>query len=130
MSTEQVDVFKAIRDDIKAKVSIPIEENSIPTDSSSMRIRLNNPDEVYQFLNSRAKQMTGEINVQLSHKLGSSQFTMLNLAKTFKQNFNRLTTWTAGGFRVNVDYIRTSSIYQTDDNENINIIIGFICYCE
>ena len=131
MSVELFDIVKVILDDIKNKPNLPpVTYSNIPKDSASMRMALRNPNEFYGWLNSNAKRVTGEINVQLSNELGSSQFKMLKLASDFRQNFGRGTQWDASGYRVQLEQMRTSSIYQSNANEHINVIMSFVCYCE
>lgn len=127
MATEMFDIVKAFDDDIKTKTGLPpLVYKNKPVDSASMRVALNNPDEFFLALSSNARRMTGEMNVQLSHKLGTSKFTMLKLAKNLVSQYPRTATFGDANFKAKLEYVRTSSIYQTDANENINVIIGFI----
>lgn len=127
MATEMYDIAKAFEADIKNKTGLPpIVYDSKPVDSSSMRVALNNLDESFLALSSNARVMRGEINVQLSHRLGVTKLTMLKLAKDLVSQYPRTATFGDANFKAKLEYVRTSSIYQTDANENINVIIGFI----
>lgn len=129
MATEMFDIVKAFEDDIKTKSGLPaLSYSKIPTNSASMRVALNNADEFFLALSSNARRMTGEMNVQLSHKLGTSKFTMLKLAKDLVSQYPRTATFGNENFKAKLEYVRTSSIYQTESNENINVIIGFIAF--
>lgn len=126
---ELFDIFKAIKSDIESRTDLPdFVDDSIPSDRPSIRMALNNPDESYPFQSGDVTQFEGEINVQISHKLGTNDLTMLNLAKLFRSHYDRNYTFTANGVRIPIQYIRTSSIYNSDANRHINLVIGFVAF--
>jgi hypothetical protein len=123
MSKSMFDVLKEFSTDIQAQVGFPaIAQSDIPTDSASIRFKLNNPTETPRELSGPLTELKGEINVQISHKLGSSDFTMYALAELVSERYKRPHMFGT----TQVDYVRTSSVYTSESNAHINVIIGFI----
>jgi hypothetical protein len=129
MSIEMFDIAKAFEDDIKTKSALPpIVYSGIPKDSASMRIGLRNAEEDFLAKSSNARSMRGEMNIQISHKLGSSKFTMLKLAKDLVSQYPRGASFGNDNFKAKLESVRTGTIYQTEGNENINVIVSFIAF--
>lgn len=123
--TQFFDVVKTFEDDLKAKVSIPVENKSIPTGSVSMRVALNNENADGLFLNSPVRSMTGQFNVEISDTLGMNKYQMFGHAAKILDVYGRGYTLTVDGLRMVVTQSNQSSTYPTDAHQKINVIIDF-----
>ena len=120
-----LDAVKAFEDDLKAKVSIPVANKNIPTDSVSMRVALNNPDADGRFLNSDARVMTGQFNVEISAPLGTSKYAMMSNANKVLDVFVRGYSVPVLDRRVMIAQANHSSPYPTEAHQKINVIVDF-----
>lgn len=120
-----LDTVKAFEDDLKAKVDIPVENKNIPTDSVSMRVALNNADADGVFLNSGARVMTGQFNVEISAPLGTNKYAMMAEANKVLSVFTRGYSVPALDRRVIVLQANQSTPYPTEAHQKINVIIDF-----
>lgn len=120
-----LDAVKAFEDDLKAKVSIPVYNKSIPTDSVSMRVALNNADADGLFLNSSARVMTGQFNVEISESLGVNKYAMMSHANKVLSIYKRGYSIPVLDRRVMVLQANQSSPYPTEAHQKINVIIDF-----
>ena len=123
--TQFFDAVKVFEDDLKAKVSIPVENKSIPTDSVSMRLALNNADADGLFMNSNARVMTGQFNVEISAPLGSNKYAMMASAGEVLNVYSRGYELQVGESRMVIMQVNQSSPYPTDAHQKINVIIDF-----
>ena len=130
---EFFDALKVFEDDLKAKVSIPVENKSIPTDSVSMRLALNNADADGLFLNSNARVMTGQFNVEISAPLGSNKYAMMARAGEVLNVYSRGYSLQVGDSRMVIMQVNQSPPYSMNPSnsssgaahEKINVIIDF-----
>ncbi|AUR92806.1 tail-completion protein [Vibrio phage 1.177.O._10N.286.45.E10] len=122
---EFFDAVKVFEGDLKAKVSIPVENKSIPTDSVSMRLALNNADADGLFMNSNARVMTGQFNVEISAPLGSNKYAMMASAGEVLSVYSRGYSLQVGDSRMVIMQVNQSSPYSTDAHQKINVIIDF-----
>lgn len=120
-----LDAVKAFEDDLKAKVNIPVRNQNIPTDGVSMRVALNNADADGMFLNSSARVMTGQFNVEISAPLGTNKYEMMKRAERVLSVFVRGYSVRALDRRVLILQANHSSPYPTDAHQKINVIIDF-----
>lgn len=120
-----LDAVKAFEDDLKAKVSIPVHNKNIPTDGVSMRVALNNADADGLFLNSGARVMTGQFNVEISESLGVNKYAMIGHANKVLDVFVRGYSVPVLDRRVMILQANQSSPYPTDAHQKINVIIDF-----
>lgn len=120
-----LDAVKAFEDDLKAKVSIPVANKNIPTDSVSMRVALNNADADGLFLNSGARVMTGQFNVEISAELGTNKYDMMWHANKVLAVFVRGYSVPVLDRRVLIIQANHSSPYPTEAHQKINVIIDF-----
>lgn len=120
-----LDAVKAFEDDLKVKVNIPVRNQKIPTDGVSMRVALNNADADGRFLNSDARVMTGQFNVEISERLGTNKYAMMNHANKVLGAFVRGYSVPVLDRRVLILQANQSSPYQTDAHQKINVIIDF-----
>lgn len=123
--TQFFDAVKVFENDLKAKVSIPVENKSIPTDSVSMRLALNNADADGLFMNSNARVMTGQFNVEISAPLGSNKYAMMASAGEVLNVYSRGYSLQVGDSRMVIMQVNQSSPYSTDAHQKINVIIDF-----
>lgn len=120
-----LDAVKAFEDDLKAKVNIPVRNQKIPTDGVSMRVALNNADADGMFLNSGARVMTGQFNVEISESLGVNKYAMMGHANKVLAVFVRGYSVPVLDRRVLISQANHSSPYQTEAHQKINVIIDF-----
>ena len=120
-----LDAVKAFEDDLKAKVSIPVANKNIPTDGVSMRVALNNADADSLFLNSGARVMTGQFNVEISAELGTNKYDMMWHANKVLSVFARGYSVPVQDRRVMVLRANQSTPYPTEAHQKINVIIDF-----
>lgn len=120
-----LDAVKAFEDDLKANVNIPVRNQSIPTDGVSMRVALNNADADGMFLNSGARVMTGQFNVEISAPLGTNKYDMMERAERVLSVFVRGYSVRSLDRRVLILQANHSSPYPADANQKINVIIDF-----
>ncbi|UYE90934.1 hypothetical protein [Vibrio phage vB_VaS_L1] len=120
-----LDAVKAFEDDLKAKVSIPVANKNIPTDSVSMRVALNNPDADGIFINSGARVMTGQFNVEISAPLATNKYAMMAEANKVLAVYVRGYSVPVLDRRVLILQANQSSPYPTDAHQKINVIIDF-----
>lgn len=120
-----LDAVKAFEDDLKAKVSIPVHNKNIPTNGVSMRVALNNADADGLFLNSGARVMTGQFNVEISAELGTNKYDMMWHANKVLVVFARGYSIPVLDRRVVVLQANQSTPYPTDAHQKINVIIDF-----
>ncbi|AZF88582.1 hypothetical protein [Vibrio phage P23] len=120
-----LDAVKAFEDDLKAKVNIPVANKNIPTDSVSMRVALNNADADGLFLNSGARVMTGQFNVEISESLGINKYAMMGHANKVLAVFARGYSVPTLDRRVLILQANQSTPYPTDAHQKINVIIDF-----
>lgn len=120
-----LDAVKAFEDDLKAKVSIPVHNKNIPTDGVSMRVALNNADADGVFLNSGARVMTGQFNVEISENLGTNKYAMMNHANKVLAVYVRGYSVPVLDRRVLISQVNQSTPYPTDAHQKINVIIDF-----
>lgn len=120
-----LDAVKAFEDDLKAKVSIPVHNKNIPTDGVSMRVALNNADADGQFLNSGARVMTGQFNVEISAELGTNKYAMMAEANKVLAVFVRGYSVPVLDRRVLILQANQSTPYPTEAHQKINVIIDF-----
>lgn len=120
-----LDALKAFEDDLKAKVAIPVHNKNIPTDSVSMRVALNNPDADGLFLNSSARVMTGQFNVEISAQLGTNKYDMMWHANKVLAVYGRGYSVPVLDRRVMILQANQSTPYPTDAHQKINVIIDF-----
>lgn len=106
--------------------SIPLVTESIPTDSASMSYSLNNPDQENLDIASSARTVTGQINIKISHALGTNDMTMLKLAEMVIAIYKRGVV--LDDVTITSSYL--SSIYSSDANRNINVIVEFFTATE
>lgn len=120
-----LDAVKAFEDDLKAKVAIPVANKNIPTDSVSMRVTLNNADADGLFLNSSARVMTGQFNVEISAPLATNKYAMMAEANKVLEVYVRGYSVPVQDRRVMVLRANQSTPYTTDAHQKINVIIDF-----
>ena len=120
-----LDAVKAFEDDLKAKVNIPVHNKNIPTDSVSMRVALNNADADSLFLNSGARVMTGQFNVEISAELGTNKYVMMWYANKVLSVFARGYSVPVQDRRVMVLRANQSTPYPMEVHQKINVIIDF-----
>lgn len=120
-----LDAVKAFEDDLKAKVSIPVANTNIPTDSVSMRVALNNADADGLFLNSGARVMTGQFNVEISAELGTNKYAMMAEANKVLAVYVRGYSVPVLDRRVLIIQANQSTPYPTEAHQKINVIIDF-----
>lgn len=120
-----LDAVKAFEDDLKAKVNIPVVNLNPPVDSISMLVALNNPDADGMFLNSGARVMTGQFNVEISAPIGTNKYEMMERAERVLSVFARGYSVRALDRRVLILQANQSSPYPTDAHQKINVIIDF-----
>lgn len=120
-----LDAVKAFEDDLKAKVSIPVTNKSIPTDSVSMRVALNNADADGLFLNSSARVMTGQFNVEISAQLGINKYAIMAEANKVLSVYGRGYSVPVLDRRVMILQANQSTPYPTEAHQKINVIIDF-----
>lgn len=120
-----LDAVKAFEDDLKAKVNIPVHNKNIPTDGVSMRVALNNADADGLFLNSGARVMTGQFNVEISAPLGTNKYEMMKRAERVLSVFVRGYYVPVIDRRVMILQANQSSPYPTEAHQKINVIIDF-----
>lgn len=120
-----LDAVKAFEDDLKAKVSIPVHNKNIPTDGVSMRVALNNADADGLFLNSGARVMTGQFNVEISASLSTNKYAMMNHANKVLAVYVRGYSVPVLDRRVLITQANQSTPYPTDAHQKINVIIDF-----
>lgn len=120
-----LDAVKAFEDDLKAKVAIPVANKSIPTDSVSMRVALNNADADSLFVNSSARVMTGQFNVEISAELGANKYAMMAEANKVLEVYVRGYSVPVQDRRVMVLRANQSTPYPMEAHQKINVIIDF-----
>lgn len=120
-----LDAVKAFEDDLKAKVNIPVRNQKIPTDGVSMRVALNNADADGMFLNSGARVMTGQFNVEVSESLGVNKYAMMGHANKVLSIYKRGYSLPVLDRRVLILQANHSTPYPTDAHQKINVIIDF-----
>lgn len=120
-----LDAAKAFEDDLKAKVNIPVHNKNIPTDGVSMRVALNNADADGAFLNSGARVMTGQFNVEISAELGINKYAMMAEADKVLSVYRRGYSVPVLDRRVLILQANQSSPYPTEAHQKINVIIDF-----
>ena len=120
-----LDAVKAFEDDLKAKVAIPVHNKKIPTDSVSMRVALNNADADGLFLNSGARVMTGQFNVEISAQLGTNKYAMMAEANKVLAVYVRGYSVSVLDRRAIVLQANQSTPYPTEAHQKINVIIDF-----
>lgn len=120
-----LDAVKAFEDELKAKVNIPVRNQKIPTDGVSMRVALNNADADGMFLNSGARVMTGQFNVEISAPLGTNKYEMMKRAERVLSVFVRGYSVPVLDRRVLILQANHSTPYPTDAHQKINVIIDF-----
>ena len=120
-----IDAVKAFEDDLKAKVSIPVHNKNIPTDGVSMRVALNNADADGLFLNSGARVMTGQFNVEISERLGVNKYAMMGHANKVLAIYERGYSVPVLDRRVLILQANQSTPYPTEAHQKINVIIDF-----
>lgn len=120
-----LDAVKAFEDDLKAKVAIPVRNKNIPTDSVSMRVALNNADADSLFLNSGARVMTGQFNVEISAELGTNKYVMMWYANKVLSVFARGYSVPVLDRRVLILQANQSTPYPMEAHQKINVIIDF-----
>lgn len=118
-----LDVLRDFSTDIQSQPGLPAIEQSAPLiNEPSIRFRLNNPDEQAAELSGPLTYLTGEINVQISHQLGTNDFVMYQLAGLITSIYKR--PYKVG--ETQVLNSRTSSVYSSESNQHISVIISFI----
>ncbi|UTQ79881.1 hypothetical protein vBVnaSL3_60 [Vibrio phage vB_VnaS-L3] len=120
-----LDAVKVFEDDLKAKVNIPVHNKNIPTDGVSMRVALNNADADGLFLNSGARVMTGQFNVEISAQLGTNKYDMIWHANKVLSVYVRGYSVPVLDRRVLILQANQSSPYPTEAHQKINVIIDF-----
>lgn len=120
-----LDAVKAFEDDLKAKVSIPVANKNIPTDSVSMRVALNNADADGMFVSSSARIMTGQFNVEISAQLGTNKYSMMAEANKVLSVYVRGYSVPVIDRRALILQANQSTPYPTDAHQKINVIIDF-----
>lgn len=120
-----LDAVKSFEDDLKAKVNIPVRNQKIPTDGVSMRVALNNADANGMFLNSGARVMTGQFNVEISAPLGTNKYEMMKRAERVLSVFVRGYLIPVLDRRILILQANQSTPYPTDAHQKINVIIDF-----
>lgn len=123
--TQFFDAVKVFEDDLKAKVTIPVENENIPVDSVSMRVALNNPDPDGLFLNSPARNMTGQFNIEISAPIGTNKYAMMSKTNEVLLNYYRGVDFNVDGKRMVILQAKPSSPYKTEAHQKINVIIEF-----
>lgn len=123
--TQFFDAVKAFEDDLSLNVDIDIENESIPTDSVSMRVALNNADGDGLFLNSAVRNMTGQFNIEISDRLGANKYQMLAHASKVLNVYRRGYSLDVNGLRMVVTQANQSPTYPSEAHQKINIIIDF-----
>lgn len=123
MANSLFDVLKDFSTDLQAQSGLPpIAMSDIPTDSASMRFVLSNPDSTPLELSGSTAQLTGEINVQISHAKGTSDFTMFELAASVVAIYTR--PYKFGS--VQVTSSRVTSCYASESHQHVNVIINWL----
>ena len=120
-----LDAVKAFEDDLKAKVAIPVHNKNIPTDGVSMRVALNNADADSLFLNSGARVMTGQFNVEISAPLSTNKYAMMAEANKVLEVYVRGYSVPVQDRRVMVLRANQSTPYPMEAHQKINVIIDF-----
>lgn len=120
-----LDAVKAFEDDLKAKVNIPVHNKSIPTDGVSMRVALNNADADGLFLNSGARVMMGQFNVEISAPLAANKYAMMAESNKVLAVYVRGYSVSALDRRVLILQANQSTPYPTEAHQKINVIIDF-----
>ena len=118
-----LDAVKAFEDDLKAKVNIPVVNLNPPVDDVSMRVALNNADADGLFLNSGARVMTGQFNVEISAPLGTNKYAMMGHANKVLSTYERGYSVPVLDRRVLILQANHSSPYPTEAHQKINVII-------
>lgn len=119
------DALQAFEDDLEEKIDIPIHNENIPTDLVSMRVALNNTNAETDFLNSPARVMTGQFNVEISHELGKNKYVMMREANKLLAVYVRTYSIPVQDRRVLILRANHSSPYPTDAHQKIHVIIDF-----
>ena len=122
---EFFDALKVFEDDLKVKVSIPVENSNIPTDSVSMRVALNNADADGLFMNSSARNMTGQFAIKISAPLGMNKYAMMANAGKILEHYKRGVSFNVEGSRMVILQVNQSTPYPADKVQEINVIIDF-----
>lgn len=124
-----LDAVKAFEDNLKAKVDIPVVNLNRNPEGPIMRIALNNADSDGQFLNSSARVLIGQFNVEISAPLGTNKYEMMRQANKVLSAYKRGDTLPALDRRIVILQVGQSSIYKLEHPgghvENINVIIDF-----
>lgn len=120
-----LDAVKAFEDDLKAKVNIPVHNKNIPKDSVSMCVALNNADANGLFLNSSARLMTGQFNVEISAPLATNKYAMMAEANKVLAVYVRGYSVPVLDRRVLILQANHSTPYPTEAHQKINVIIDF-----
>lgn len=128
MATQFSDALEAFEDDLVTKVTIPIENENVPTDSASLRVFINNPAPESIFLNNPTREMKAEFNVEINAPLGTNKYAMMYYARPILDTYLRGYTLTTDGKRVVITQSRQSSPYPTDAHQRINVIIEFVFF--
>ncbi|CAH9016214.1 tail-completion protein [Vibrio phage 381E49-1] len=122
---EFFDALKVFEDDLKGKVDIPVENKSTPTDSVSMRVALNNADADGLFMNSAARNMTGQFAIKISAPLGINKYAMMGNAGKILEHYKRGVSFDVSGSRMVILQVNQSTPYPADKVQEINVIIDF-----
>lgn len=124
-----LDAVKAFEDDLKAKVNIPVVNLNRNPEGPIMRLALNNADSDGQFLNSSARVLIGQFNVEISAPLGTNKYEMMRQANKVLSAYKRGDTLPVLDRRIVILQVGQSSIYKLEHPnghaENINVIIDF-----
>lgn len=124
-----LDAVKAFEDDLKAKVDIPVVNLNRNPEGPIMRLALNNADSDGQFLNSNARVLIGQFNVEISAPLGTNKYEMMRQANKVLSAYKRGDTLPVLGRKIVILQVGQSSIYKLEHpnghTENINVIIDF-----
>lgn len=120
-----LDAIKAFKDDLRENVDIPLISKSIPVDSVSMQISLNNANAASNFVNNPARVMTGQFNVEISARLGTNQYDMMVEANKVLNVYVRGYSVPVLDRRVMVLRANQSTPYPMEAHQKINVIIDF-----
>lgn len=124
-----LDAVKAFEDDLKAKVDIPVNNLRYDPERATMKLKLNNADSDGQFLNSSARVLLGQFNVEISAPLGTNKYEMMRQANKVLSAYKRGDTLPVLDRRIVILQAGQSSVYKLEypggHVENINVIIDF-----
>lgn len=124
-----LDAVKAFEDDLKVKVDIPVNNLRYDPEGVTMKLELDNADSDGMFLNSSARVMTGQFNVEISADISTNKYEMMRQANKVLSAYKRGDTLPVLDRKIVILQVGQSSIYKMEhprgNVRNINVIIDF-----